>query len=235
MKKEGCHERFLKNVEMIGMTRIQSSGKRWRADYRENGVLGLQDTRKETCKCQSKHGSYEYSGSCSISDYIDIMKEKELIRMNKIPWSPPDSLLKIVDIYQEKDYLRLTIQSLHHSHFCPKCHHNSSRRHSRYTRLVQDLPLTDQPVKLLLISNKWFCDRIDCPVKVFSERYNWLSPNGRRTLRAEEVLRKIAFSTSCLAGEKVARAMHLPVSHDILLTIIHNTPINTEVSPFCRN
>jgi transposase len=36
------------DVEMIGMTRIQSSGKRWRADYRENDVLGLEDTRKET-------------------------------------------------------------------------------------------------------------------------------------------------------------------------------------------
>lgn len=74
-----------------------------------------------------------------------------------------------------------------------------------------------------------------CPVKVFSERYDWLAPNGRRTRRAEETLRKIAFSTSCLAGEKVARAMHLPVSHDILLAIIHKTSMETEVSPFCRD
>ncbi|TCN23982.1 hypothetical protein EV146_10888 [Mesobacillus foraminis] len=33
--------------EIIGISRIQSSGKRWREAYRKNGVLGLQDTRSE--------------------------------------------------------------------------------------------------------------------------------------------------------------------------------------------
>lgn len=31
--------------EVIGIKRIQSSGKRWRKAYRKNGVLGLRDTR----------------------------------------------------------------------------------------------------------------------------------------------------------------------------------------------
>ncbi|MBP1926225.1 hypothetical protein J2Z76_002090 [Sedimentibacter acidaminivorans] len=34
-------------VEILGNERINSSGKRWRATYRKNGVCGLQDTRKE--------------------------------------------------------------------------------------------------------------------------------------------------------------------------------------------
>ena len=34
------------DVEVIGMERIQSSGKRWRAAYRNRGIEGLQDTRK---------------------------------------------------------------------------------------------------------------------------------------------------------------------------------------------
>lgn len=33
--------------EIIGIKRIQSSGKRWREAYRKNGVLGLHDTRPE--------------------------------------------------------------------------------------------------------------------------------------------------------------------------------------------
>lgn len=33
-------------VELIGIERIRSSGKRWRASYRQAGVEGLQDTRK---------------------------------------------------------------------------------------------------------------------------------------------------------------------------------------------
>jgi hypothetical protein len=35
------------DIDIIGMPRVSSSGKRWRANYRENGVSGLQDTRNE--------------------------------------------------------------------------------------------------------------------------------------------------------------------------------------------
>lgn len=34
------------DVELIGLKRISSSGKRWRAAYRVAGIEGLQDTRK---------------------------------------------------------------------------------------------------------------------------------------------------------------------------------------------
>lgn len=33
-------------IDILGMKRINSSGKRWRASYRKDGILGLQDTRK---------------------------------------------------------------------------------------------------------------------------------------------------------------------------------------------
>ena len=34
------------DTELIGLKRVQSAGKRWRAAYREHGDEGLQDTRK---------------------------------------------------------------------------------------------------------------------------------------------------------------------------------------------
>lgn len=34
------------DIEVIGMKRVESSGKRWRAAYREDGVTGLSDSRK---------------------------------------------------------------------------------------------------------------------------------------------------------------------------------------------
>ena len=34
-------------IDVIGIDRVRSSGKRWRAAYRENGVSGLRDTRAE--------------------------------------------------------------------------------------------------------------------------------------------------------------------------------------------
>lgn len=35
------------DVTVVGIERVRSSGKRWRASYQENGVLGLQDTRSQ--------------------------------------------------------------------------------------------------------------------------------------------------------------------------------------------
>lgn len=35
------------DVTIVGIQRVRSSGKRWRASYQENGVLGLQDTRSQ--------------------------------------------------------------------------------------------------------------------------------------------------------------------------------------------
>lgn len=34
------------SVDLIGMKRIETAGKRWRKVYREAGIVGLQDTRK---------------------------------------------------------------------------------------------------------------------------------------------------------------------------------------------
>ena len=35
------------DLDVLGMDRVTSSGKRWRAAYRKNGVCGLRDTREE--------------------------------------------------------------------------------------------------------------------------------------------------------------------------------------------
>lgn len=115
---------------------------------------------------------------------------------------------------------------------CPSCLKPSSRIHSQYTRKVQDLPIGDKSVELIILTKRWFCDQPDCTVKIFTQRYDWLSSNGRRTVRTEDVLRKIAFLSSCLSAEKVAKSAHIPVSHDTLLTLLRHSDIEPEVSPF---
>lgn len=155
--------------------------------------------------------------------------------MSTFNWLTPDPFIEVLHIQEEPFSFQITIQSTHQSCRCPHCGVPSTRPHSRYTRLIQDVPIGEKSVTLLLLTRKWFCDQSACDRKIFSERYEWLSVNGRRTLRAEECLRKIAFSTSCLNGEKLAKAIHLPVSHDVLLSIIRKTNVQPEISPFCRH
>ncbi|MCQ6274680.1 transposase family protein [Bacillus sp. V3B] len=153
--------------------------------------------------------------------------------MISISWSPPDPNFELLHVSASNDSLLLTVKSIQTSSSCPVCSKLSSRIHSQYTRKVQDLPISDKSVGLLILTKRWFCDQPDCQVKIFTERYDWLTSNGRRTARTEEVLRKIAFSTSCLSAEKVARSAHIPVSHDTLLALVQHTDIELGVSPFC--
>lgn len=155
--------------------------------------------------------------------------------MVSFAWSPPDSVLELIHVSPVGETLQLLIKSKRTSSTCPTCDHSSCRVHSRYTRKVQDLPISGHPVDLLILTRKWFCDQQDCPVTIFTERYEGISANRRRTVRTEQALQKIAFSTSCLAAEKVAHSVHIPVSHDALLSLIHRTEITPSVSPFSRH
>lgn len=48
------------DINILGITRIESSGKRWRSAFRRNGVSQLQDTRKfNTGRPSEKHLSLE--------------------------------------------------------------------------------------------------------------------------------------------------------------------------------
>lgn len=152
--------------------------------------------------------------------------------MSFIPWFSPDPDLELLHTSPLNDSLLLTLKSTQTSAPCPACSKQSTRIHSQYTRKVQDLPISEKTVELVIIARRWFCDNPDCKVKIFTERFDWLALNGRRTKRTEEVLRKIAFSTSCLSAEKVARSAHIPVSHDTLLSFVNQTVIESEVSPF---
>ncbi|MDQ0221233.1 transposase family protein [Peribacillus cavernae] len=107
---------------------------------------------------------------------------------------------------------------------CPHCGALSQRTHSRYIRHIDDLPAQDHHIHFQLISYKWFCDRVDCPSKVFTERLPWIKPYKRKTIRLEKSLRKIAFSTNCLTAEKVCQALRIPVSHDSLLRRVKEEP-----------
>lgn len=57
-KGKGTREIFEEaglDVELIGINRVIPSGKRWRKAYREKGINGLVDTRKENSGRPSEH------------------------------------------------------------------------------------------------------------------------------------------------------------------------------------
>lgn len=70
-------------IEILGMKRIKSSGNRWRAAYKKNGVCGLVDTRKQS------------SGRPSEKDLSIEEKYKRLEAQNQLLKAENELLKKI--------------------------------------------------------------------------------------------------------------------------------------------
>src|SRR5579884_1004839 len=78
--------------------------------------------------------------------------------------------LELTRIEMGDDRLLLHVTATSRSSPCPVCARPATRMHSRYSRMVKDLPCAGQQVQLILHVRKFFCDTADCARKIFVER-----------------------------------------------------------------
>lgn len=76
-------------VDILGISRIKSSGKRWRASYRKEGVSGLQDTRSTN------------SGRPRTKDLSIEEKYERLTAQNRL-LKAENELLKKIDLMERR-------------------------------------------------------------------------------------------------------------------------------------
>ena len=62
---------------------------------------------------------------------------------------------------------------------CLFCGSVFSKVHSVYQREIQDIPMQDKQTILLLYTRKMFCLNKNCTHKTFSERFDFVTPNGK--------------------------------------------------------
>jgi transposase len=75
------------------------------------------------------------------------------------------------------------------------CQCLSESIHSRYVRLVADLPWAGWAVRLELHVRRFFCQKRACRRQIFTERVpNVVAPSARRTLRLTELFTLIGFA-----------------------------------------
>jgi transposase len=106
---------------------------------------------------------------------------------------------------------------------CPQCGCPSARVHSRYRRLLADLPWVGIPVRMLLWSRRFFCATPECPRRIFTERLPGIArPHARRTERLRDWLQQIAFAVGGEPGARVLRRLGISVCGDTLLAHIRS-------------
>jgi transposase len=75
--------------------------------------------------------------------------------------------LELTRMEQGEGQLVLHVTAISSSALCPLCHQPATRLHSRYRRVVKDLPCAGQRVQLILYVRTFLCDTVTCARKVF--------------------------------------------------------------------
>ena len=101
---------------------------------------------------------------------------------------------------------------------CPACGTQSTARHSRYWRRLQDLPVQGKRVVLQLRLSRWRCRNGECEQAIFRERLGVVvAPWARRTSRVEEILLLVGHRTGGRAAEFLMKRLAMSVSDDTIL------------------
>jgi transposase len=104
---------------------------------------------------------------------------------------------------------------------CPVCSHNTSRVHSYYTRMPQDLPIGEWRVRLHLCVRRFRCINATCAKQTFAEQMpEFLPAHAQRTTRFTSTLRDVGLALGGEAGERLCMQLHLPTSATTLLRIL---------------
>ena len=124
---------------------------------------------------------------------------------------------------------------------CPLCQCCSESIHSRYTRVVTDLPWAGRAVRLELHVRRFFCQNQECKRQIFTERLpEVVAPSARRTTRLCDLLTLIGFAMGGEAGTCLVERMGLEASPETLLRLVRQqeerqvpTPRVLGVDAFC--
>ncbi len=119
------------------------------------------------------------------------------------------------------------------SAICPRCGGASRSIHSRYERLLADLPAHGRRVQLRVQVRRFRCTWAECTQRIFAERLDpsVVRPFGRRTERLEGIVHHIGVALGGRPGQRTAVRLLLPVSKDTLLRVVRDRAAGVTLPP----
>lgn len=115
--------------------------------------------------------------------------------------------MQIDQIQASENEMSITVIATHPTSCCPLCCQPSCTIHSRYRRMVRDVPCGGRPVQLTLCVRKYFCRNPLCERKVFTERLpELILPWAQMTIRYSQQLTSIGLATCGKGGTQTRSA-----------------------------
>ena len=138
--------------------------------------------------------------------------------------------LEISRVVPSRDHVTIEARLPQSIADCPVCRHPSRRLHSRYRRVLRDLPWQGRPATIQVAARRFRCLNRACARKTFAERLGAVAPaSARRTTRLGDLQRHVAFALGGEAGSRLTERLSIPISPDTLLRMAAK-PVASETS-----
>lgn len=129
--------------------------------------------------------------------------------------------------YQMKDKaIIFHIQSSRKELTCPFCGSKSMRIHSTYEREIQDLPIQEKKVILLVTTRKMFCDNMECQHTTFAEVHPFAAPKAQKADRLVKNILHTSAQLSSLNASKLLKSGHITVCKSSICSLLKKNASN---------
>ena len=133
----------------------------------------------------------------------------------------------ILDDYKiKKDVVVFHISSKCEELMCPDCGEKSNKVHSTYEREIQDLPMQNKKVILLVKTRKMFCHNSLCSKKTFSESHHFVDRKGKKTRRLEKNIIYTSTQLSSVNASKVLKTSNINVCKSSICELLKKNTIH---------
>lgn len=105
---------------------------------------------------------------------------------------------------------------------CRLCNRMSDRVHSRYVRIIADLPCRGTKVQPRLSARRFICEMTLCGLRILVERFGELivPERSRRTARPDTVVHHLGLALGGRPAAAFAKRLMIPVSNDTLIRVV---------------
>lgn len=115
---------------------------------------------------------------------------------------------------------------------CPDCQCPARRGHSRYIRMINDLPWRGVPMVIQWQARRFFCDNPDCQRRIFAEQLPGLvARHGRNTVKMNQALVAIGLECGGEPGRRLTANLGITTSGDTLLRRVRATSPPGDLHP----
>ena len=171
--------------------------------------------------------SFEHKYSTKDSRYRFPPKENSTDASISLSPFYTDSRLEIRDVIVEPNSIHLLVQCCNDHGVCPYCGAVSHKVHSKYCRIIVDLPILGKNVTIHMKSRKFFCPNEECKKKTFAEQPgNEVFRYRRRTRRCEILVVKHGIYCSSNKAKALINTMGVPLCNTTVLRDIHRMSID---------